>query len=713
MTRGELYNIRKANMANQIKYSRMHYKKFNYNILSSIMHITKGWGDNAKTFNDVIIMADTETSKEKYKQQSENYVVAWTISIRAFDMNIVTLFGHRPSEFCKCMRMIHDAMSAENTIFYFHNLGYDWVFIRKFLFEEFGLPTSQLNTKPHVPLYVEFPHIMLKDSLILAQRSLEKWADDLNVAHKKAVGKWDYDKVRNQSDKFTKSELDYIECDTLAGVECLQATMNQLRKNITTMPWTATGIPREDVKKLAKKNNGKNLFMKQVPSYMQYLKLTQIFHGGYTHANRHYISVLQDANITGSNVICYDFCSSYPFQMLTQKFPMTAFKPLKKKAVSPAYILKNADKYAFMFKLILVKPRLISDDIPMPALQVSKCTKLVKPLIDNGRVLACDYAEIYLNEIDLSVIAKQYDLSKNAAIVECEYAKKDYLPRWFTDYIYKCFADKCLLKNGDPVLYSIAKAKLNSLYGMCVQKCVKEVIKEDYSTGEYKIDDSVSMSESYDQYKDKKGSVLPFQWGCWVTSYAFARLFELGECVSKNGIWLYSDTDSCYATNWDDAKIKAYNKRCIKELKANGYDGVKVGTDTFYPGIAEYDGEYSEFVACGAKRYAVRYANTPKYIKKGINGTIKITVAGVPKKGSTCLKNDLNNFKPGMCFDGKTTGKKLHSYYQCDNIWVDTNGNERGDSIDLSPTDYILDDVDVMDDWESVYETEIGVQIYE
>lgn len=712
MTREELYDIRKGTFAKAVKYSRIHYKKFDYSILSSIMYVKKGFGENAKTFNDVIIMLDTETSKEKYKQQSENYVVAWTITIRAFDQNVVTLFGHRPSEACKCLRMIHQAMSAENTIFYVHNLAYDWVFLRKFLIAEFGRPVGQLNTKPHCPLYVEFPHIILKDSLILAQRSLEKWADDLNVQHKKAVGKWDYDKVRNQSDPFSLDELDYIECDTLAGVECIQATMDQLGKNIATMPYTATGIPREEVKKLAKKNGGRKLFLKQVPSYMQYLKLTDIFHGGYTHANRHFISKLQEAKITGHNIICYDFCSSYPFQMLSQKFPMTEFKPIRK-PLKPEYILKNSAKYAFMFKLILVNPKLKSNDIQMPALQASKCTKLIQPILDNGRVLCAKYAEIYLNEIDLSVIAKQYDLTKNAAIVECEYAKKEYLPRWFTDYIFKCFADKCLLKGGDPVLYSIAKAKLNSLYGMCVQKCVKEIVVENYDTGEYKPDTSVNMVDAYDAYKEKKSSVLPFQWGCWVTSYAFARLFELGDCVGSNGIWLYSDTDSCYATNWDDTKIKAYNDRCIKELKANGYDGVTVGNETYYPGIAEYDGEYEEFVACGAKRYAVRYAHTPKNIKKNVAGTIKITVAGVPKTGAKCLNDDLNNFRPGMCFSGTVTGKKLHSYYFSDKIWIDANGNERGDSIDLSPTDYILDDVDLNDDWESLYYDEIAVQVYE
>ena len=50
-----------------------------------------------------------------------------------------------------------------------------------------------------------------------------------------------------------------------------------------------------------------------------------------------------------------------------------------------------------------------------------------------------------------------------------EYAEKDYLPRWYTDYVFECFKDKTMLKGGDPVAYALAKAKVNSLYGMMVQ----------------------------------------------------------------------------------------------------------------------------------------------------------------------------------------------------------------------------------------------------
>ena len=58
-----------------------------------------GQGHKGETYNDVIIMADTETSKETPGIQCKNYVVAWSISIRAFNSNIFAFYFFRP-RFC-------------------------------------------------------------------------------------------------------------------------------------------------------------------------------------------------------------------------------------------------------------------------------------------------------------------------------------------------------------------------------------------------------------------------------------------------------------------------------------------------------------------------------------------------------------------------------------------------------------------------------------
>ena len=685
-------------------YSFINYRFFDFSVLENISYVCRKGKKNSETYNDVIIMADTETSKEVPGTVCKNYVVAWTISIRACDHNIVTVYGTRPSEMVETINKMVIAMPGDRTIIYFHNLAYDWVFCRKFMMQEWGTPLHQLNTKPHYPIFIEFANgICLRDSLILAQRGLDKWAKDLNVQHQKASGFWDYDKIRHQDGRFTPHEKTYIEHDTLAGVECIQKTMDTLHKLVYTIPYTATGIPREAVRKIGKEFQARDFFLRIVPKeYSTQLMLENVFHGGYTHNNRHHIEEIIRAEYDeqlqrwDNLVISYDEASAYPFQMITGKMPMGRFTPFDDCEVD--LILRNAEDYAYIFKLILIKPKLKDDFIPMPTLQKSKAVRMVNCVEDNGRILCAEYVEIYLNEIDLEVIASQYTWKK-AICTEVQFCHKDYLPRWFTDYVFQCFVDKTMLKGGDPVQYSIAKAKLNSLYGMCVQRPVKVQIEEDYQSGDYKVADDQDEVALYEKYINNRNSILPYQWGVWVTSLAFRALFRIGACA---GTWLYSDTDSCYGINWNEEALAAYNESCKQMLRDRGYGSVLHNNREYWLGICEKDGEYKEFISVGAKRYAVR----------DLNDKLKITVAGVPKAGVNCLKNDLHNFHAGFIFDGATTGKKQHTYFYEDDITVDEHGNERGDSIDLSPASYLLDSVRSVN-WERIFLEEIEVQVYD
>lgn len=710
MTLKELSTIRRKYFDEYHPYKLVYWSNYDYKVLDNILYRKKaGRGENT-TYNDVIIMCDTETSKKhenttyiapdgttKYNQV-DNYIVAWTISLRAFNRNIVTLYGNTPNEFCHCIQKIIGNMNGYETIFYWHNMAYDWTFIRRFMFNWFGFPDNQLNTKPHYPILIRWDNgITFKDSLILAQRSLDKWAKDLDVEHKKAKGKWDYDKIRTQHETFTAEELEYIEHDTLAGVECLDKMRITLNKSIYSMPYTATGIPRGDIRKLGKENAARDSFKRQVLTFDQYLKLERVYHGGYTHANRHFIDVLISSE-NGGFIQGFDFASSYPYVMLAYKYPSESFTKIGDKDYH--YIIEHSENYAFMFKLILIKPNL-KENVPMPALQFSKCVQVINPVLDNGRILCADYVEIYLTDIDLEVIVNQYNFQKHICC-EVEVSKKDYLPKWFTDYIFGLFKDKTMLKGGDPVLYALKKAILNSVYGMCVQNFIKDDIVENYVSGEY-IKAMNDGEEIYNKYISKPNTILPYQWGVWVTAYAFRNLFTLGACC---GTWLYSDTDSCYGYDWNIEKVREYNDSCKKRLQDNGYCAVIFNDREWWLGVAEHkDGEddYTEFKVLGAKRYCGRCVE---------DGELHITVAGVPKCGVVCLKNDINNFTKGTIFDGITTGKLTHTYHYVDDIYTDENGNVIGDSIDLTPCDYKLDRTDVVD-FEALLTEEIEVQVYE
>ena len=712
----KLYKVAKAHgdyFKNYYKYKMVLWDKFDYEILSrNIMYYKKKGKFQKGTWNDVIIAADTETSKshEVSSDSMPNHVCAWTISIRAYHCNIVTLYGSKPSEMMDAFEKIRAALPGDDFYVYFHNLAYDYVFLRLFLFGRFGVPKKLLATKPHYPIMMKFDNGMfLKDSLILAGCKLERWANDLNVHHKKAVGSWDYDAIRDQGCTFTRAELRYIENDTLALVECIDALCVNLHKTIYSIPYTATGIPREELRERAKQYKGHDEFLRKALSYEQFIKFQKLYHGGYSHSNRFFIGDFLDDDITA----CRDFASSYPFCLIAYKYPSGAFKPLGKN-VKPEYILRNSDNYAFAFKISFMNIRLKEHYTPMPALQASKCEHSINMKVDNGRILQSGYCTLYICELDLEVIASQYTWD-DCLCTEVEVSRKDYLPRWFTDYAFELFRAKCELKPNskkDPVSYALAKSRLNSLYGLCCQRSIRENFVEItepgeykmnqdgymawYESGEYRIDYDQDLQKEYEKYLNNPNTVLNYQIGCWCTAYAFRNLFLLGDCVKKvykedNTLaypphWYYSDTDSCYSDEWDEDKIAAYNENCKKLLKANGYGPVVVNGKEYWLGVAEPDSEYSEFCVLGSKRYAGRSVEDNK---------LHITVAGVPKKGAECLKDDLHKFQKHFIFDGITTGKLGHFYlFRKDGIFIDNFGNEVGDSIDLQPCDYHLDAVD-------------------
>lgn len=673
---------------NNYMYRLQPWKTFDYDLLSNVYIRTRYNQKDRPTVNDCIIFLDTETSKSRDRQ--DNYVVLWTITIRVFDRNLVTLYGQKPSDCARCLERMQDAFRGHQSFIYVHNLSYDWVFLRKFLFDRFGFPVYQLNTRPHYPIFIEFENgIILRDSLILAQRTLEKWANDLDVEHKKAVGTFDYDLIRDQNGTFTMKELTYAEFDTLAGAECVDKLKQTLNKTIFGMPWTATGIVREMIRKIGSRNNGHNYFLQNALTLPQLLIAHDVYHGGYVHANREFYT-----RVVEGDIFAYDFASSYPFVMLCERYPCEKFMSMDN--CSMWDILADHEN-AYMFKLIGYNVKLKDYRYPMPALQASKAKVLINPIKDNGRILECDYIEIYLNEIDLQVISNLYDFEKHIC-VDVMAAYKDYLPRWLTDYIFELFRNKTQLKGGDPVLYSIAKSMLNSIYGLHVQFPIRDEILEDYETGLYDVK-PIDKEEKYNEFCKKRSTMLPYQIGVWVTSYAFRNLFALGSCA---GTWLYSDTDSAYGMDWNLDQLEEYNNTCKQKLQRNGYGPVSHNGRDYWLGVAEMDGHYSEFCTVGAKRYCVRDAET---------GELKITVAGVPKKrGAKCLKNDIHNFRNGFIFDGVTTGKKLHTHLFNEEIFIDEYGNEIGDSIDLEPNDYTLSTVKTWSVFDELIE---GAEFYD
>lgn len=685
------YQRRAKKLKNIYPYKMLFWSDFDFSQLNDLILVKAKGGRNKITYNELIIMADTETSKKPLKKE-DNHIVAWSISFRAFHENIATLWGQNPWDFCDMLQKLREALAGHEIYVYFHNLGYDWCFLRKFMLARFGTPHNQLNIRPYVPLFIKFDNgIILKDSMILAGgRSLQRWGADLDIEHKKALGKWDYNKYRNQSDILSDDELLYIENDVRGGVECLDATLKLIHKNISSIPYTATGIIRDITRKNGKAHDAHNNYVKTAPEWRLQQILEIVFHGGYTHANRY-------CTVGGVNrgiypAICYDFSSSYPYCMLAFKYPSEKFWELDKIYTNFDFVDHNPD-YAFICHCTFQNIHLTDPRFPMPVLSMYKALGTYNPINDNGRAVSIDIAEYYLNEMDIKLIKKYYSWDK--VVVDGIYVSyKDYLPRWFTDQIYEGYRKKSELHDTDPILYSIEKANFNSLYGMTVQHPVPQTIDEDYLTGTYNTKIDFDYKTEYEKHVKNRNSFLPYQWGTWVTAYAQYNLFMLGECIDydNGGIWVYSDTDSVFGTLFDESKIKTYNDNCIKLLHDRGYDPVVVNGKTYSLGVAELDKKAMQMKVLHSKCYCYRELEA---VGDGfvMGGDLKITVAGVPKKtGAKCLKNNIENFKSGFVFDGLTTGKLGHTHIYVDDIYTDKHGNITGDSIDLKPCDYVLSD---------------------
>ena len=63
MKQSELYLIRQDYISKYLPYQFVHHSEFNYQILDNIMYSKRPGRGNNDTYNDCIIMFDTETSR--------------------------------------------------------------------------------------------------------------------------------------------------------------------------------------------------------------------------------------------------------------------------------------------------------------------------------------------------------------------------------------------------------------------------------------------------------------------------------------------------------------------------------------------------------------------------------------------------------------------------------------------------------------------------
>lgn len=203
------------------------------------------------------------------------------------------------------------------------------------------------------------------------------------------------------------------------------------------------------------------------------------------------------------NVSSFDFCSSYPYVMVTQKFPMSEFKRCNIKKAS-----QMLDNFAY---LLVVRMKNVECKFYNTFISQSKCRYLKKAKFDNGRIIGAAELEIVLTDVDFKFLLQAYDFDYE--IIESYFSRYDYLPIEFINFILDKYYIKTTYKNvsGKELEYNLEKAKFNSLYGMTVTNNIKDEVIFDNETG-WREEEQTNEKILELLQKEKKQGFLSFSW---------------------------------------------------------------------------------------------------------------------------------------------------------------------------------------------------------
>lgn len=544
----------------------------------------------------------------------------------------------------------------EKKVIFIHNLSFEF----QYLYSYFKMD-EVFARKSHKVMRCELKNynIELRCTYFMSNTSLEKLPEIYNLPVKKLVGDLDYSKIRHSKTYLTDEELGYCENDCLVLYYYILFELESYER-VDKIPLTSTGHVRKELKELTKENYYyKNKVRKSVNTNPHiYNMLVSAFQGGYTHANWIYADeVLKKVN-------SYDETSAYPYVMVTYKFPSTEFRSCN---------IKTKDEMIGGFAYLLhVEFKNVKSKYYNSFISASKCMYLRGAKYDNGRLISADSFEMILTDIDLKLYLDSYTCEYE--IKESYYSVYNYLPRDFILFILDKYKKKTEYKNveGKEIEYNLEKQKFNALYGMSVTNNIKDaVIFEDDNWQEVELSNAEILVGLEDE---KRAGFLSFSYGVWVTAYArdnlLRRIMELDEYV------VYVDTDSLKLLDgYDKSIIERYNDSVKKRIRyvseklnidINLYEPKDKHGNKHMLGLFELEKEdyqeysYKEFITQGAKKYAVKEKKINKETGE-YEDKIKITVAGVPKKGAKGLKR-LEDFKDGLVFKYEDTGKNLLFY---------------------------------------------------
>lgn len=543
----------------------------------------------------------------------------------------VTVIGRTWDEFKVLVEKINSYLQGISNpscewhlVVYVHNLAHEFQYLSG-IFDFAG--KDVFASKPRKVMKCDLGNIEFRCSMRHSNLSLDAWSHQLGAPHAKATGTLDYNKVRYPWTPLSPTELRYCINDVRCIVECLLIEMQRDNDDLYSIPMTRTGYVRR-MARASMYKWGIEKVKRLLPDWDLYQLLREAFRGGDTHANRYYVGLKLE------NVNSDDMSSAYPATQCECYFPMTPFKKHEGSVKNLLHFMKRGKACLFRVAFHGLRQRYTWWGFPyIPLAKTRHCTHFVN---DNGRILSAEYLEMTLTDIDMRIIAKEYDWDSITvtALYTSDYGR---LPAPLRDAIKGSFEGKTSLKGvpGQELYYMKSKGDLNSYYGMTAQDPLQ-------------LDTFFDDGDWYEDTEDPQGIYtehlphlfLPYQWGVWTTAHTRKRLKLAQWAAGKNGV--YCDTDSIKYLG--DIDLAEYNRAVKKLAREAGACAKDPGGTMHYMGVYERERSYAEFMTWGAKKYITTY-------KKG--GPITTTIAGVSKKiGGTelALWGGFEAFKPGFTF---------------------------------------------------------------
>lgn len=663
-------------------------------ILCDIEFVRKG---KKSKIGNIPCVFDIEASSFYEGNEKRATMYAWV-----FGMNGRCIRGRTWLEFLD----VTDRLTSEynlnkerRLIIYVHNLAYEFQWFKKYFEWEkvFALDSRK-------PIYaVTTSGIEFRCSYLLSGYSLEKLGENLTKYKvNKLVGDLDYKLIRHSKTPLTDTEWHYILNDGLVVMAHIQEEIERLG-SIAKLPLTKTGYVRELCRERCLKGDNRFDYVRTMKALTltvdDYHELKRTYTGGFTHANINYVGKIVN------NVSSYDFSSSYPAVMLSEKYPMSKAIPTIIK--DEQHFIDCLNYYCCMFDCKFVN---IQSKVPFENyISLSRCRGAKSPIVNNGRIVEATEITVSLTEQDFFIISQMYEW-EYIEISNFKRYYKDYLPKDFILTILQLYKDKTELKGvlEKIVEYLVSKGMINACYGMCVtDPCRDENTYEDNNWVTEKADVAMLL-EAYNKNPQR---VLYYPWGVWVTAYARRNLFS-GILEFKDD-YIYSDTDSIKVINAD--KHKEYIERYNKEITEKVYkclDNYEIDRSLAHPrtikgvekpiGVWDYEGTYTRFKTLGAKRYMTEVGDEMSITIAGVNKTAGMKYLRHTYKTNTAI---FNAFEEDLTFpayydcDGEEangSGKLCHTYIDCftSGDIIDYMGNKwiycEQSSIHMENTEYTL-----------------------